>query len=179
MSQAEGHGRAAADSTPSWRIENLPISGGRVADLVTEGDPQSRTVAHHRVVDTIGMLERNGAITHEMALAAEAFARDFRVAHLDGIRTAALIRVDSSRTPDAPPSHEAARRRVLRDLEALGGIGAPAAQAVWHVVGLEESLRAWSRTDGWQGRRMRYDAAQGILVAGVGILARVRQRSKS
>lgn len=159
-------------------IENLPISGGRIADLVTEGDPDSRPVSHHRVVDTVGLLERNGTITHEMALAAQAFARDFRAAHLAGIRTSALLRIDVSRHAEGPPGHEGARRRVLRDLEALGGMGAPAAQAVFHVVGLEESLREWSHTDAWQGKPMRYYSAQGVLVAGLGILARLRSGAK-
>ncbi len=171
--------RPGAGKDRPWAIENLPIPGGRVADLVTEGDPQSRPVAHHRVVDTVGQLERNGTITAEMALAAEGFARDFHAAHLGGIRTAALVRVDSSRTAETPPGHEGARRRVLRDLEALGGWGAPAAQAVWHVVGLGESLREWSHSDAWQGKPIRYYAAQGVLVAGLGILARLRLGRKN
>ncbi len=171
--------RAPPAKARPWAIENLPISGGRVADLVTEGDPQSRPVAHHRVVDTIGQLARNGTISHEMALAAKGFARDFRAAHLGGIRTAVLVRVDSSRGTEAPPGNEAARRRVLRDMEALGGLGAPAAQAVWHVVGLEESLREWSHSEAWQGKPMRYYAAQGVLVAALGVLARLRLGPKS
>jgi hypothetical protein len=177
MSPADETRPAPAKERP-WAIENLPIPGGRIADLVTEGDPQSRPVAHHRVVDTIGLLERNGTISHEMALAAGGFARDFRAAHLAGIRTSSLLRIDSSRHAELPPGQETARRRVLRDIEALGGMGAPAAEAVWHIVGQEESLREWSHTDGWQGKKMRYDAAQGILVAALGILARVRAAAK-
>lgn len=173
MSTSSGSGRATAKDRP-WVIENQPIPGGRVADLVAEGDPDSRPVAHHRVVDTIGMLERNATITPEMALAAQAFARDFRAAHFAGVRTSSLLRVDNSRHTDAPPGGEAARRRVLRDIEALGGAGAPGAQAVWHVVGLEESLREWSHSETWQGRPVRYYAAQGVLVAALAILVRLR-----
>ncbi len=177
MSSPDAAGRTPAKDRP-WAIENLPIPGGRIADLVSEGDPDCRPVAHHRVVDTIGLLERNGTITPDMAMAAEAFARDFRTAHLAGIRTASLIRVDSSRRPERPHGNEGARRRVLRDMEALGGLGAPGAQAVWHVVGLEESLREWSHSDAWQGKPIRYYAAQGVLVAALGVLARVRSAAK-
>jgi hypothetical protein len=161
-----------------WRIENVRLPGGRIADLVTEGDPQSRIVSHHRVVDTVGQLERNGTITADMALAAQDFARDFRAAHLSGLRTSSLVRVDAPRTADAPSGHDGARRRILRDLDALGGMNSPAARAVWHVVGLEESLSEWSNGDAWRGRPLRYYAAQGILVAALGVLARMRGRRK-
>jgi hypothetical protein len=160
-----------------WVVENIELPAGRTADLVTEGDPQSRPVSHHRVVDTLGMLERNGTITAEMALAAQDFARDFRAAHLSGVRTSSLVRVDAPRVAEPVPGHEAAKRRILRDLDALGGLHSPASRAVWHVVGLEESLREWSHTDAWQGKPMRYYAAQGILVAALGVLARVRRRA--
>ena len=157
------------------RIEGVRLSGGRVADLVTEGDPDSRVVAHHRVIDSIGTLERNGTITGDMALAAQAFARDFRAAHFSTIRTSSLLKVDAPRRAEPALGHEGARRRVLRDLDALGGLGSPAARAVWHVVGLEESVREWAMTDPWQGRPMKYYAAQGVLVAALGVLSRVRQ----
>jgi hypothetical protein len=159
------------------RIEGVALPGGRVADLVTEGDPDSRTVAHHRVVDTIALLERNGTITGDMALAAGDFARDFRIAHFSTIKTSSLLKVDSSRNAEPAAGHEGAKRRVLRDLDALGGLGSPAARAVWHVVGLEESLREWAMTDSWQGKPMRYFTAQGVLVAALGVLSRQRGRA--
>jgi hypothetical protein len=169
--------REAEAPAASFRIEGVPLPAGRVADIVTEGDPDQRVVAHHRVVDTIGMLERNGTITPEMALAAQDFARDFRAAHFDGIKTSSLVKVDASRDAEPAPGREGARRRVLRDLDALGGLDSPAARAVWHVVGLEESLREWAMTDRWQGRTMRYYAAQGVLVAALAVLSRIRRRS--
>jgi hypothetical protein len=158
------------------RIEGVALPGGRVADLVTEGDPNSRTVAHHRVVDTVALLARNGTITGEMALAAQDFARDFRAAHFSTIKTSSLLKVDAGRNAEPTPGHEGAKRRVLRDLDALGGLGSPAARAVWHVIGLQESLREWAMTDSWQGKPMRYFTAQGVLVAALGVLSRVRGR---
>jgi hypothetical protein len=168
--------RARWKPAQPWVVEDVPLPAGRRADLVTEGDPQSRPVAHFRVIDSVGALERNGMITAEMALAAQDFARDFQAAHFPGIKTSSLIKVDSSRTGDHVPGNEAAKRRVLRDLDALGGWGSPGARAVWHVVGLEESVREWSMTDSWQGKPMRYYAAQGVLVAALGVLAKLRAR---
>jgi hypothetical protein len=170
------HDGQTAERASSWIVENVQLPAGRLADFVTEGDPQSRPVAHFRVIDSVGALERNGTITSEMALAAQDFARDFRAAHFPGIKTSSLIRVDASRTTEHVSGHEAAKRRVLRDLDALGGLDSPGARAVWHVVGLEESLREWSMTDTWQGKPMRYYAAQGVLVAALGVLAKLRGR---
>jgi hypothetical protein len=65
-----------------------------------------------------------------------------------------------------------ARRRVLKSIEKLGGIGSLTASALWHVVGLQESVRSWSMRSGWSGRPIRPDIASGILVSALEILAR-------
>jgi hypothetical protein len=56
-------------------------------------------------------------------------------------------------------------------LGALGGLGSPAGSCVWHVVGLQRSIREWAMRQGWGGRPVRVEQAQGILVAGLGMLA--------
>ena len=55
--------------------------------------------------------------------------------------------------------------------EALGGISSPAGSCVWHVVGLQRSVREWAIGQGWNGREVRQEQAQGILVAALGMLA--------
>jgi hypothetical protein len=42
---------------------------------------------------------------------------------------------------------------------------------VWHVVGLQRSIREWALRQGWGGRPVRMEQAQGILVAALGVLA--------
>jgi hypothetical protein len=64
-----------------------------------------------------------------------------------------------------------ARRRVGRALDALVGLGSPAGQLRWHVVGLQRSVREWAMRQGWDGRSVRIEQAQGILVAALGVLA--------
>ena len=56
-------------------------------------------------------------------------------------------------------------------MEALGGISSPAGSCVWHVVGLQRSVREWAIRQGWGGRPVRQEQAQGILVAALGVLA--------
>jgi hypothetical protein len=42
---------------------------------------------------------------------------------------------------------------------------------VWHVIGLQRSAREWAMRQGWGGRPVRQEQAQGILVAALGVLA--------
>jgi hypothetical protein len=56
-------------------------------------------------------------------------------------------------------------------MQALGGIGSPAGSCVWHVVGLQRSVREWAIRQGWGGRSVDQKAAAGILIAALGVLA--------
>jgi hypothetical protein len=56
-------------------------------------------------------------------------------------------------------------------MAALGGISSPAGSCVWHVVGLQRSVREWAIRQGWGGRPVRQEQAQGILIASLGMLA--------
>jgi hypothetical protein len=49
---------------------------------------------------------------------------------------------------------------------ALGGLGSPA------VVGLQRSIRGWAMRQGRGDRPVRVEQAQGILIAGLGMLKR-------
>jgi hypothetical protein len=54
---------------------------------------------------------------------------------------------------------------------ALGALGSPAGSCVWHILGLQRSIREWAMRQGWGGRPVRIEQAQGILVAALGVLA--------
>ena len=56
-------------------------------------------------------------------------------------------------------------------MRVLGGISSPAGSCVWHVVGLQRSVREWAIRQGWGGRPVDHKAAAGILIAGLGMLA--------
>jgi len=145
---------------------------GREFEEVREVDPDGRIVAHHRTVDTLGRMLRASSINEEMYDAARAFQAAFTIANLDPIRAAPTLRVPGAgREPDLNERQLDARRRVHEAMQALGGINSPAGSCVWHVVGLQRSVREWALRQGWGGRPVRQEQAQGILVAALGILA--------
>jgi hypothetical protein len=80
-----------------------------------------------------------------------------------------ILRVPG-REPELSERQLHARRRVHEAMAALGGISSPAGSCVWHVV-LQRSLREWAMRQGWGGRPVRQEQAQGILVAALGMLA--------
>ena len=145
---------------------------GRQLEEVREKDPGGRIVYHHRTVDTLGKMLRAGTVTPEMDDAARDLQAAFIVANFDPLRALPVLRVPGTgREPDLNERQLDARRRVHRALEALGGLSSPAGSCVWHVVGLQRSIREWSMRQGWAGRPVRQEQAQGILIAALGMLA--------
>jgi hypothetical protein len=155
----------------STRIKPHKVRGRKLEE-VREKDPEGRIVVHHRTVDTLGKMLRTGTISKEMHDAAKDFEAAFIVANLDPLRALPILRVPGTgRDPDLNDRQLHARRRVRKSLEALGGISSPAGSCVWHVVGLQRSVREWALRQGWGGRPVRQEQAQGILVAALGVLA--------
>jgi hypothetical protein len=56
--------------------------------------------------------------------------------------------------------------------EALDAIGEPGTSCVYHVVGLEETVKERALKQGWNGRSVSPEAASGILTGSLGSLAR-------
>ena len=139
---------------------------------VYEADPQGRPVVHHRVVDTIGRMLRNASISREMHDAGRDFAATFTIAQFDTITCMSFDhQPGSGNAADLTHVQLDARRRVARAIDALGGFGSPAGGCVWHVVGLQCSIREWAMRQGWGGRPIGEKQAHGILVAALGMLA--------
>jgi hypothetical protein len=145
---------------------------GRELEEVREKDPEGRIVYHHRTVDTLGRMLRAGTISEEMHDAAKDFQAAFIIAQLDPLRALPLLRVPGTgREPDLNERQLHARRRVHLAMAALGGISSPAGSCVWHVIGLQRSVREWAIRQSWGGQPVDHKAAAGILIAGLGILA--------
>ena len=156
-------------------VTGLPVIHRQndVLEPVYEADPDGRPVVHHRTVDTLGIMLRAGTITREMHDAARDFQAQFTIARFDVVRCMPLVRLPGGSGPDDLTDAQVdARRRVGSALDALGGLGSPAGSCVWHVVGLQRSIREWAMRQGWGGRPVRVEQAQGILVAALGMLAR-------
>jgi Domain of unknown function (DUF6456) len=159
--------------SPSARVAGLSVICRQhdVLEPVYEADPEGRPVVHHRTVDTLGIMLRAGTITKEMHEAARDFQAQFTIARFDVVRCMPLMRLPGSSAGDLTDAQVDARRRVGAALDALGGLGSPAGSCVWHVVGVQRSIREWAMRQGWGGRPVRVEQAQGILVAALGMMA--------
>ena len=145
---------------------------GRQLEEVREADPDGRPVLHHRVVDSLGKMLKAGTISPEMHDAARDLQAAFVVASLDPLRAIPVTRIPGiGREADLSERQLDARRRVHDAMATLGGISSPAGSCVWHVVGLQRSVREWALRRGWGGRPVRQEQAQGVLIAALGVLA--------
>ena len=139
---------------------------------VYEADPDGRPVVHHRVVDTLGRMLKAGTITCGMHDAARDFQASFTIARYDPPVCPTLDRLGGAGSrADLTDLQLDARRRVMLSLDMLGGLGSPAGGCVWHVVGLQCSIREWAMRKGWGGKPIGEKQAQGILIAALGVLA--------
>jgi hypothetical protein len=83
----------------------------------------------------------------------------------------------TGREPELNERQLHARRRVHESMAALGGISSPAGSCVWHVVGLQRSVREWAIRQGvgWTaGRANGSKGDPGSCTRGVGGTLRIR-----
>jgi hypothetical protein len=93
-------------------------------------------------VDTLGKMLKAGTISPDMHYAAKDFEAAFIIANLAPVRALPILRVPGTgREPDLNQRQLDARLRVHEAMQALGGISSPASSCVWHVVGLQRSVR--------------------------------------
>lgn len=131
-------------------------------------DEDGQVATPWRAVPLLEAMERRGAITQEMRAAGDEFHARFRLAQLDGLRAASLMRSGSRGVSAFANGNEAARKVVMGAIDRLGGGRAPAASCAWHVLGEEWSLRRWSQE--FRGGGSVNEAA-GVLIAALGVLA--------
>ena len=162
------------DSTPPQGAQapSGSASPRRSAGAGVRGRSEGRPVVHHRVVDTLGRMRKAGTINDGMHDAARDFQASFTIASYEPLVCLPLDGVPGTGSrAELTDTQLDARRRVMRALDALGGIGSPAGGCVWHVVGLQRSIREWAMRQGWGGRSIGEKQAQGILIAALGVLA--------
>lgn len=150
-----------------WRLQHGGFMPAR-----QETDPETgRTITRRRAEDLLGMMVRNRTIDPAMRDAGDAFHSVFRAAALDPLRPMPLMRAPGGGGATLTETAEAARHKVHRAIEALGGEDSAAGSCVWHVVGCGMSVREWATRQGWGGRSIGHTQAQGVLVAALGMLA--------
>ena len=164
-----GRAKPAQDlSKPSsWRLQHGPVS-----EPTRGQDPETgRPATQRRMVDTLGQMLANGSITPAMHDAGCMFRAQFHATMLDGMRVSSFVRISGGRD-DGPTERQAvARRRVAEAMALFGGPDSACGSCLWHVVGLECSVRDWAGRQGWGGRPIHHVQGQGILVAALNVLA--------
>ncbi len=137
-----------------------------------DADPDTgRVITHHRAVDTLGLMLRNGTIGQELYDAGVLFRALFRKAAIDRVMTMAFLRLPGQRVDHLSETSVHARIKIANAMDVLGGHSSAAGSCAWHVVGLEMSVREWALRQGWGGRPVAPPQAQGMLVATLSVLA--------
>jgi hypothetical protein len=150
-----------------WRTQHDPVTAPLRGTDPETGQP----VTHRRIIDTLGQMLANGSITPAMHEAGCMFRTQFRAAMLDGMRVSALVRVSGGSGDGLTERQAAARHRVADVLGLFGGTDTACGSCLWHVVGMECSVREWAGRQGWGGRSINHVQGQGILVAALNVLA--------
>lgn len=90
----------------------------------------------------------------DMLAAWDQFSADFSAAHLNGLAASSLEWLPSGAGSLYLDDHVvAARQRVSAALMALGGYHTAGSNVVWHVVGLDESVKDYSEAFGLDRKR--------------------------
>lgn len=173
MTKKTQRAKARAERKPPIGHE-LIRPDGSVIRYVREEDDDQKPVDHYRTVDTLALMLRNGSITGAMHDAGQQFSQDFARAFASGVASSRLDGLPAGTTPgQMMVEKNAGAARAVRDaLEAVGGSGSPAGSAHWYVAGLGQSVREWALRQGWAGKAISLHEAKGILIAGLGVLAR-------
>jgi hypothetical protein len=146
---------------------------GREFEEVRAVDPHGKIGVRHRLIDTLGRMLKSGTIDQAMHDAGRDFEATFIIAQLDPLRAVPILCVPGiGRQPDLNERQLHARRRVQEALQALGGHGSPTGSWAWHVLGCQRSIREWAMRQGWGGRPLHVQQAQGIALAALDLLAR-------
>jgi hypothetical protein len=155
-------------SKPSqWRKQH-----GAFEPRSFDADPETgAVVAHHRAVDTLGVMLRNGTIGQELYDTGVLFRALFRKAAIDRVMTTAFLRLPGQRVDHLSETSVHARIKVANAMDVLGGHDTAVGSCAWHVLGCETSVREWAMRQGWSGRPIAPQNAQGMLVAALGVLA--------
>lgn len=137
-----------------------------------DADPDTGHVfTHHRAVDTLGLMLRNGTIGQELYDAGTLFRALFRKAAIDRVMTTAFLRLPGQRVDHLSETNVHARIKVASAMDVLGGHDTAVGSCAWHVLGCEASVREWALRQGWSGKPLAPQNAQGMLVAALGVLA--------
>lgn len=136
----------------------LKLSGKRKA--VCDGH-------HFRIIDTLARLLRSNRIDIAAHDAGRKFAEDFHVADLCGLKAISLQAATGGGNGDTEAERiTKAKQRVHRALQVVGGMHSPGGSALWHIIGLEQSVNEWAGN-----MRLDHREANAFLIAALYVIA--------
>jgi hypothetical protein len=131
-----------------------------------------RSASVPRSIDILAAMERRGTITPEMRLAGMEFQEQFRLANIDALAAADLLRAGTQGRAADPEIFSRARESVWKSLRAVGGLGSAGGSCIWHVLGWQHSIKQWAISQAWRGKPIHEKVAAGILICALGTLAK-------
>lgn len=170
------------------RLERLPQA---VRPIVDERQPYGmerldRPIATddrsytppHIATDILGSLLKRNTITGDEWVAGYRFRAWFRLAELDQLRAADMGRpfIDGGgRAPEMSANAVRGRREIDRAIRYVGGIGSSSGSCLWHIIGLDHSLRRWveEQPETAQRRHFNHNGALGVLITALETLSRM------
>jgi hypothetical protein len=138
-------------------------------------DQDGRPAQPYYAPDILMLMERRGKITANQRQAGEDFRRAFRRAHISDLQASDPARpfvsgLGINRT--LTEGNHKARESLWHVLDYLGGLPSESGSIMWHVIGLEWTLKEWALN--YSRQRLRHisqEAASGILVGALCPLA--------
>jgi hypothetical protein len=151
-------------------IPPTPERARRGVELVENAiaDDDGRPAQPYYAPDILMAMHRRGTITAEMRQAGEDFRRVFRRAHVADLQSSDPARpyvsgLGFNRT--FCDGSSPARESLWKAIDYLGGMGAQSGNIMWHVVGLEWTIKEWALN--YSRQRLRHisqETASGMLI---------------
>lgn len=158
----------------------IDLPGDRIAEVIERDSDETdkgRTVTRTRVADTLRRMEMARTIDSDQKRAGDEFRMDFQTAHLHGIKPRQMERIDMNwKSGETLSRVEQCKRRVFRDIEALGGVASWPSLIMWHVIGEEWPIQRWcDEMSLYRNRSLNPMIASGILAAALAVIVRTRK----
>lgn len=120
-----------------------------------------------------GLRDRNRILDPEY-IAGDRFRSWFRLAQHERLKASDMARpyIDGGSKIPEPYGNERARKETDKAIRWVGGYASSSGSCLWHVIGLDYSLRKWALEQA-RFRMIGHLGASGILIAALESLARM------
>lgn len=139
--------------------------------IIREADPDGRVVEHGRTSDLLDRLLRNKILNDDLYSAGRRWQLDWHRAALSGMKLSHLEWSPRSLEIASPTERQwESRRSIALAIFAMGGGASVMTSAAWNILGDGMSIQEFIRHTSWNGRRIDWGTAQGILISTLTVL---------